>query len=94
MFNNIFEHHVIYEKIWKNIVQSGRPQMTIRHMCTAYWIPRTTNTHSEYITLNTFPLQQWLQNTPQHYVIRTLHILLFTTYTNISLQIVKCASSY
>jgi hypothetical protein len=39
--------------MWKNIVQQGRAQMTI-------W--RTpTNTHSEYVILIAFPLQQWLQ---------------------------------
>jgi len=26
----------------------------------AFWIPKATNTHSEYIILITFPLQQWL----------------------------------
>jgi len=26
----------------------------------ACWIPKATNTHSEYVTLTAFPLQQWL----------------------------------
>jgi len=26
----------------------------------ACWIPKTTNTHSEYVTLIAFPRQQWL----------------------------------
>jgi hypothetical protein len=25
------------------------------------WIPKATNTHSEYVILTAFPLQQWLQ---------------------------------
>jgi hypothetical protein len=35
--------------------------MTIRHMRIAYWTPKSTNTHSEYVILIDFPLQQWLR---------------------------------
>ena len=35
--------------------------MKIWRMCIAYWIPKATNTLSEYVTLIAFPLQQWLQ---------------------------------
>ena len=44
----------------KNIAQLGRPQMTIWRVRIAYWIPKTTNTHSEYVILIAFPLQQRL----------------------------------
>jgi hypothetical protein len=47
--------------MWKNIVQPDRPQMTIRRMRIACWIPKATNTHSGCVILITFPLQQWLQ---------------------------------
>jgi len=33
------ESHAIYEIMCKNIVQPGRPQMTIWHMLVACWIP-------------------------------------------------------
>ena len=46
--------------MWKNIVQPDRPQMTIWRMRIACWIPKATNTHSEYVILIVFPLQQWL----------------------------------
>jgi len=46
--------------MWKNIVERGRPQMTIRRMRIACWIPKATNTHSEYATIIALPLQQWL----------------------------------
>ena len=46
--------------MWKNIVQPDRPQMTIWRMRIACWIPKATNTHSEYLILIAFPLQQWL----------------------------------
>jgi len=35
--------------------------MTIWRMRITCWITRTTNTHSEYVTLVAFPLQQWLR---------------------------------
>ena len=38
--------------------------MTIWCMHIACWIPKATNTHSEYVTLIAFPLQQWLQDGP------------------------------
>ena len=38
----------------------GRPQMTIWRMRIAWLVPKTTNTHSQYVTLTAFPLQQWL----------------------------------
>ena len=31
-----------------------------RHMRFACWIPKATNTHSEYVIFIAFPLQQWL----------------------------------
>jgi hypothetical protein len=34
--------------------------MTIRRMHVAGWIPKATNTQSEYLILTAFPLQQWL----------------------------------
>jgi hypothetical protein len=34
--------------------------MTIRRMCIACWIPKATNTNSEYVIFIAFPLQQCL----------------------------------
>jgi hypothetical protein len=47
--------------MWKDIVQPGRPQVTIWRMRVACWIPEATDTHSEYVIITAFPLQQWLQ---------------------------------
>jgi hypothetical protein len=44
----------------KNMVQPDRPQMTIWRTRIACSIPKATDTHSEYVTLILFPLQQWL----------------------------------
>ena len=61
LFNNFFSKIVPFMGLtWKNMVEPVRPQMTIRRMRIAYWIPKATNTHSEYVILLTFPLQQWL----------------------------------
>jgi len=49
------------EITWKNMVQPERSQMTIWCMRIASWMPNTTNTRSQYVTLVAFPLQQWLQ---------------------------------
>jgi len=48
----------IYEVIWKNIVQPGRTQIVIWRMGIACWIPKATKTHSKYVILIAFPLQQ------------------------------------
>ena len=30
----------VYEIMWKNIVERGRPHMTIWRMCIAWWVPK------------------------------------------------------
>jgi len=45
--------------MWKNI-EPGGPQMTIQRMFITCWIPKATNTHSEYVILIGFARQQWL----------------------------------
>ena len=47
--------------MWTNIVQSSKPQMRVRRMRIACWIPKATNTHSDYVILIAFPVQQFLQ---------------------------------
>ena len=36
--------------MWKNIVEPDSPQGTIRRMLIACWIPKATNTISEFVT--------------------------------------------
>jgi len=45
----------------KNIVEPGRPQMTIWRMRIVCWMPKATDTHAEYVIFIAFILQQWLQ---------------------------------
>jgi len=47
--------------MWEKLLEADRPQMTIWQMLMACWIPKATNTHSEYVILMASPLQQWLQ---------------------------------
>jgi hypothetical protein len=42
------------------MVERGRPHMTIWRMRIACWVPKATNTQSEYVTPIVFPLQQLL----------------------------------
>jgi hypothetical protein len=42
----VFEYRVVYEIMWKNIVERGRSQMTIWRMRIAWWIPKATHTHT------------------------------------------------
>jgi hypothetical protein len=52
-----FESRSVYEVMWKNVVEWGRPQMTISCVRVACWVPKSTNTHSEYLILIAVPLQ-------------------------------------
>jgi len=62
VFNDLFILNCIfYDLTWENIVELDRPQMTVWHICITCWIPKATNTHSKYVILITFPLQQYLR---------------------------------
>ena len=43
-----------------------------------FWIPKATHTHThtEYVIFIAFPLQQWLQDAPQYYVISSVPLVL------------------
>jgi hypothetical protein len=55
------ENHAVCEVMWKNIVEPGRPHMTIWRMRFGCWITKATDIHSGYVILIVFPLQQWSQ---------------------------------
>jgi hypothetical protein len=59
----------------KNIVEPGRPQMTIWHMHFACWVPKATNTYSKYVILVLFLSNSGYMNVPQCYVVCTLPLL-------------------
>jgi hypothetical protein len=43
-------YRAVYETMWKNIVESERPQMTI-WMRISCWIPKASNINTEYVVL-------------------------------------------
>ena len=55
-----FENCAFNGIMWENIVERGRPQMTIWHVHLVCWINKAKDAHSEYAILIAFPLQQWL----------------------------------
>jgi hypothetical protein len=44
-----FENSAVYETIWKNIVDRGKPQVTIWRMRITFSIPKATNTHTQVV---------------------------------------------
>jgi hypothetical protein len=80
-FNNIFfRKSWRFEVTWKNAVQPDRPQMAIRRKRATCWLPKTTNTHSEYVIIIAFPLQQWLQERASLLLYTILQALFFFFY--------------
>ena len=64
----------MFEIMWENMVEPVRPQMTIWRTRIASWIPKATDTHSEYVIL-LFHCNNVYTNAPLCYVIRKLHVL-------------------
>jgi hypothetical protein len=60
IFGNVFRKSLPCMRVWKSIVEPRRPQMTIWLTRIACWIPKATNTLSQYIVLIAFPRQQRL----------------------------------
>ena len=67
------ENRAVYEVMWKNIVEAGRPQVTEWRMRFACWITKATNTHLECVIL--IPLQRWLHERTSVLRLRTLPVL-------------------
>ena len=67
----------VYEIMWKNMVQPDRQQVATWRMHIACWVPKATDTLSEYIILIAFPLQQWLRERASVLRTRTFILLFF-----------------
>jgi hypothetical protein len=66
----------VYEIMWKNMVQRGRPHMSLWRMRIAYWIIKATDTHTEYVIFPVFPQQQLLHESASMLLyIQTLSVL-------------------
>jgi hypothetical protein len=80
VFNSFFPPYnlAVYEIMWKNIVETDRLQMITRRMRIACWITKATNTHSEYVILIAYPLQQWLHESTS--MLRYTYIVCIVKY--------------
>jgi len=56
---SFIENRAVYEIMCKSIAEQGRQQMTIWRMRIICWIPKATNTYSDYVILIAFTVQQW-----------------------------------
>jgi len=62
VFNNFFlfrKSCLLWDK-GEKYCKAGKPHMTIWRMRIACWIPKATNTHSEYVIFIAFLQQKWL----------------------------------
>ena len=50
--------------MWKNIVEHNRSQIIRWRMSLACWIPKATNTHSQYVILIAVPVQRQFHERP------------------------------
>jgi hypothetical protein len=95
-FFYFFENLADYEKTWENIVERGRPHVAIRRMRTACRIAKATNTHSQYVILIAFPLQQWLHERPSvsryTYIACLVHChpVAITFCDTVQFDVIKC----
>jgi len=48
----------VYELIWQNVVERGRPRMVMWRMRIACWMSKATNAYTGCVILIDFPLQQ------------------------------------
>jgi hypothetical protein len=81
------ENRAVYEIMWKNIAEPGRPHMTRWRMRIACWTAKATNTHSRYVILLAFLLQQWLHERAT--VLRYTYIACLTLLKTNSCTFVK-----
>jgi len=85
MFSNFFLNRSVYKLTSKNILEQYWPQVTIWHKRISCWIPTATNTHSQYVILIAFPLQQWLHEHAS---------LLRYTYIDCRVFVLCCVGSF
>jgi hypothetical protein len=61
-----FENRAFHEIMWENILERGRPQITIWRMRLPCRVINATNAYSEHAINIVSPLQQCLQEAPQY----------------------------
>ena len=74
VLKNFFENCAVHDIMWKNIVQSDKPQVTVWRSHIICWILKAADTNSEYLLL--FHCNNGCTKAPECYVIRMLPFLL------------------
>jgi hypothetical protein len=96
MFNNffLFENRVVYEIMWKNIVEPDIPQITIWRLHITYRMPKATDTHSEYVILIAFSTATMVEQTRLN-ITSYVYFLscYFCFYDTIDLDVISMTSS-
>jgi len=84
----------VNEIMWKNIVEPGRPKITIWRMGILCLIPKVTHILSDYAIIIAFRCNISFTNAPQSYVIRKLPILYSLVFcvTDLNPTLVICYS--
>jgi hypothetical protein len=62
MFSNFFRKYCPLGDNVEKYCTGGQATDDIRRMRIACWLPKPTNTHSEYAIIIAFPLQQWMHD--------------------------------
>jgi hypothetical protein len=96
---NVYFIHAVNEIMWKNIVETGRPQMKMWHVRIACRVPESTNTHSECVIITDFLLQQWLHERASMLCYRYIaylvwHKSIWCMYSGTLRQSVLCQVTY
>jgi len=73
-----FENCALYEIMGENMVQPDRSQMRI-----TCWIPKGTNTHSDYVLRIAFQDNSFCTNVSQCYVISSFPVLVILANVNV-----------
>jgi len=83
MFSNlVFENRAVYEIMRKNTADSGRPQIKTGRMRIACWIPKATNTNSEYAILTVFLIARTPLNVTVYATLPVLFVWCWSGYVS------------
>jgi len=80
--------------MWINVVEPGRPQMTMQSLPIACWIPEATNTHSRCVIRIAFPLQQRLHERASMLRYRYIECLVIFELRNVLSACMYCYKRY
>jgi len=84
-----FENCFVYEIMWKKYcrIRQVTDDNIIRRTRFSGWIPKTINTHSEYVILNAFQLQQWLHERAS--MLRYTYVACLVSFQNRKFEALK-----